>query len=288
MNDNKSNESGDGKSWLQKISQVFNQEPKEKSDILDFLHAAQDKQLLDSVALNIIQGALEVTDMKVRDVMVPRPQMVVVKASQSPEEFLPIITESGHSRFPVIGETIDEILGVLLAKDLLPLILNSNPQRFRLRDLLRPATVIPESKRLSNLLNEFRSTRNHMAVVIDEYGGVSGLVTIEDVLEEIVGDIEDEFDVDEEDAWIRELDEGRFLVNALTPIDEFNEYFDLEFSEEEFDTIGGIVMQHFGRLPERHESVVIAGLKFKVLSADNRRILSLKVTPVSQPAHSAT
>lgn len=279
MTDDNSSDHQESKSWLQKITQVFSNEPKGKEDILNFLKEAQDKQLLDGVVFNIIQGALEVTDMKVRDVMVPRPQMVVVKACQTPEEFLPTITASGHSRFPVIGENYDEILGILLAKDLLPLLLNANLQKFRLRDILRPATVIPESKRLSTLLNEFRSNRNHMAVVIDEYGGVSGLVTIEDVLEEIVGEIEDEFDIDAEDAWIRETEDGRCIVNALTPIDEFNEHFNLEFSDDEFDTIGGIVMQHFGRLPDRHESIEIAGLTFKVLTADNRRIRSLKVSP---------
>ncbi len=279
MNEDKSRDNQENKSWLNKISQVFSSEPKGKDDILAFLQEAQDNQLLDSVAYNIIQGALAVTDMKVREIMVPRPQMVVVKASQSPEEFLPTITQSGHSRFPVVGENYDEILGILLAKDLLPLLLNSNLQKFRIKDILRPATVIPESKRLSTLLDEFRSNRNHMALVIDEYGGVSGLVTIEDVLEEIVGEIEDEYDFDADDALIREMDDGCCIVNALTPIDEFNEHFDLEFSDDEFDTIGGIVMQHFGKLPEPREAIDIAGLKFVVLTSDNRRIRSLQISP---------
>lgn len=278
LNDNL-NDNQDSKTWLERITQVFSSEPKGKEDILAFLKEAQNKHLLDSVVYNIIQGALEVTDMKVREVMVPRPQMVVVKSNQTPEEFLPTITESGHSRFPVIGDSHDEVLGVLLAKDLLPLVLHSSLQRFRIKDILRPVTVIPESKRLSTLLNEFRANRNHMAVVIDEYGGVSGLVTIEDVLEEIVGEIEDEYDIDAEDAQIRQMEDGCCIVNALTPIDDFNDHFSLEFSDDEFDTIGGIVMQHFGRLPERHESIDIAGLTFKVLTADNRRIRSLQVTP---------
>ncbi len=285
MNEEKSQEGQESKSWLTKISQVFSNEPKGKDDILSFLKEAQDNQLIDSVVYNIIQGAVEVTDMKVREIMVPRPQMVVVKASESPEEFLPTITESGHSRFPVIGESYDEILGILLAKDLLPLLLNSNLQKFRIKDILRPATVIPESKRLSTLLDEFRSNRNHMALVIDEYGGVSGLVTIEDVLEEIVGEIEDEYDIDADDALIRRMEDGCCIVNALTPIDDFNEHFDLEFSDDEFDTIGGIVMQHFGRLPERNESISIAGLDFVVLASDNRRIRSLQITPCAGPDH---
>lgn len=279
MNEDQNSTNQDTRSWLERITQLFSSDPKGKEDIVSFLKEALDKQLIERVTFNIIQGALEVTDMKVRDVMVPRPQMVVVKASQTPEEFLPTITESGHSRFPVVGESQDEILGVLLAKDLLPLLLNGNLQKFKIRDVLRPATVIPESKRLTTLLNEFRSNRNHMAVVIDEYGGVSGLVTIEDVLEEIVGEIEDEFDIDADDSQIHETEDGKCIVNALTPIDDFNEHFGLEFSDEEFDTIGGIVMQHFGRLPTRHESIEIAGLKFKVLTADNRRIRSLQVSP---------
>jgi len=264
--------------WLDRLTHLFQGEPRDKADILDFLKVAHENQLIDSVALSITEGALQVTDLKVRDVMIPRPQMVIVKVDQEAEEFLPMIIESGHSRFPVMGDSADEIHGILLAKDLLPQLLNPN-KRIKLKDLLRPATVIPESKRLNALLTEFRTNRNHMAVVVDEYGNISGLITIEDVLEEIVGDIEDEYDIDEEDTFIRELDDGRILVNALTPVDEFNEFFKQEFSEDDFDTIGGIVMQHFGRLPHRNESILIAGLKFKVLTSDNRRIRVLQVSP---------
>jgi len=266
------------KSWLEKITKAFHSEPKTPEDVREFLRQAQDNHLLDNIAFNIIEGAIEISDAQVRDVMIPRPQMTVVKESDTPEEFLPLVIESGHSRFPVIGDNPDEVTGILLAKDLLPLILSNNADKFKVKDVLRAATVIPESKRLTQLLNEFRTNRYHMAVVVDEYGGISGLITIEDVLEEIVGEIEDEFDTDEEDAFIRQIEHGQTLVNALTPIEDFNEHFDLGFSDDEFDTIGGIVMKHFGRLPSRNESVEIADLKFKVLTSDKRRIRMLQVS----------
>ncbi|MEZ5524556.1 MAG: transporter associated domain-containing protein [Pseudomonadales bacterium] len=280
MSDENSSKSQESSSWLDKLSRAFSTEPKNPEDVREFLRQAQDNHLLDSIAFNIIEGAIEISDLQVRDVMIPRPQMVVVKEADSPAEFLPKIIDSGHSRFPVIGDNPDEVVGILLAKDLLPLILSNNAEKFKVKDILRAATVIPESKRLTQLLNEFRTSRYHMAVVVDEYGGISGLITIEDVLEEIVGEIEDEYDTDEEDAFIRPIEHGQTLVNALTPIEEFNEHFNLEFSDEEFDTIGGIVMQHFGRLPSRNESIEIAGLKFKVLTSDKRRIRVLQVAPV--------
>ncbi|MEH6358957.1 MAG: transporter associated domain-containing protein [Pseudomonadales bacterium] len=278
MSDDHSTKSQDSKSWLKKISKAFNHEPKSPHDVREFLRQAQDNHLLDNIAFNIIEGAIEISDLQVRDVMIPRPQMTVVKESDKPEDFLPLIIKSGHSRFPVIGDNPDEIIGILLAKDLLPLILSNNANKFKVKDILRAATVIPESKRLTQLLNEFRTNRYHMAVVVDEYGGISGLITIEDVLEEIVGEIEDEFDTDEEDAFIRPIESGQTLVNALTPIEEFNEHFSLDFSEEEFDTIGGIIMKHFGRLPSRNESIEVAGLNFKVLTSDKRRIRILQVS----------
>ncbi|EGG98241.1 Magnesium and cobalt efflux protein CorC [gamma proteobacterium IMCC2047] len=283
MSDDHSTKSQDPKkSWLDKITQAFSTEPQSPEDVREFLGQALENHLLDNVAFNIIEGAIEISDLQVRDVMIPRPQMTVVKESQSPEEFLPLVIESGHSRFPVIGDNPDEVTGILLAKDLLPLILSNNADKFKVRDVLRAATIIPESKRLTQLLNEFRTNRYHMAVVVDEYGGISGLITIEDVLEEIVGEIEDEYDTDEEDAFIRPIENGQTLVNALTPIEDFNEHFDLEFSDDEFDTIGGIVMKHFGRLPSRNESIEIAGLKFKVLTSDKRRI---RILQVSQAHH---
>lgn len=269
------------KSWLEKITKVFHAEPKTPEDVREFLRQAQDNHLLDNIAFNIIEGAIDISDAQVRDVMIPRPQMTVVKESDTPEDFLSLVIESGHSRFPVIGDNPDEVTGILLAKDLLPLILSNNADKFKVKDVLRAATVIPESKRLTQLLNEFRTNRYHMAVVVDEYGGISGLITIEDVLEEIVGQIEDEFDTDEEDAFIRTIENGLTLVNALTPIEDFNEHFDLGFSDDEFDTIGGIVMKHFGRLPSRNESIEIADLKFKVLTSDKRRIRILQVSPAN-------
>lgn len=283
MSDDHSTKSQDAKkSWLDKITQAFNTEPQSPEDVREFLRQALENHLLDNIAFNIIEGAIEISDLQVRDVMIPRPQMTVVKESQSPEEFLPLVIESGHSRFPVIGDNPDEVTGILLAKDLLPLILSNNADKFKVRDVLRAATIIPESKRLTQLLNEFRTNRYHMAVVVDEYGGISGLITIEDVLEEIVGEIEDEYDTDEEDAFIRPIENGQTLVNALTPIEDFNEHFELDFNDDEFDTIGGIVMKHFGRLPSRNESIEIAGLKFKVLTSDKRRI---RILQVSQAHH---
>ena len=280
MSDDHSTNSQESKSWLEKITRAFSNEPKSLDDVREFLKQAQDNHLLDNIAFNILEGAIEISDLQVRDVMIPRPQMTVVKESDAPEDFLPMIIKSGHSRFPVIGDNPDEIVGILLAKDLLPLILSNNAAKFKIRDILRPATVIPESKRLTQLLNEFRTNRYHMAVIVDEYGGISGLITIEDVLEEIVGEIEDEYDTDEEDAFIHPIEHGLTLVNALTPIEEFNEHFGLDLSDDEFDTIGGIVMQHFGRLPSRNESIEIANFKFKVLTSDKRRIRVLQVSPV--------
>jgi magnesium and cobalt transporter len=218
--------------------------------------------------------------MQVRDIMVPRSQMVCIKAEESLKEFLPSIIESAHSRFPVLGEDQDEVLGVLLAKDLLPLILNETLKDFNVKDLLRAAAFVPESKRLNILLKEFRATRNHMAIVADEFGGIAGIVTIEDVLEQIVGEIEDEHDQDDDDSFIKELDNDVRMVKALTPIDDFNQHFDTKFDEKEFDTIGGIVIQHFGRVPECDEAITINDWRFKVVNGTGRRINLMEVTPI--------
>ena len=268
------------KSWLDKLVQAFVHEPQSRQELLELLREAHSNDVLDIEALSIIEGALQVSDMQVRDIMIPRSQMTTIKATQSPREFLPGVIEAAHSRYPVIGESIDEVLGILLAKDLLPLLLEENTDRFNIKDLLRPATCVPESKRLNVLLKEFRSTRNHMAIVIDEYGGVSGLVTIEDVLEQIVGDIEDEHDVDE-DSYIKPLPSGDYLVKGLTPIEDFNESFDTEFPDEEFDTVGGLVMNAFGHLPKRNEVVELDGFRVRVLNADSRRVHLLRVTVVN-------
>lgn len=264
------------KSWLEKIAQAFAHEPKNRQELLALLRDANQNKLLDNDALAIVEGAIQVSDLKVRDIMIPRSKMVSIKATQQPEEFLPAIIDAAHSRYPVTGENSDEVLGILLAKDLLPLILQ-RPAPLDITQLMRPCTFVPESKRLNVLLKEFRANHNHMAVVIDEYGGVAGLVTIEDVLEQIVGDIEDEHDV-EEDSYIRPLPSGDFIIKALTPIEDFNEYFHTEFSEDEFDTIGGVILNEFGHLPKRNESLEIGRFRFRVVNADSRRLHLLRIT----------
>ncbi|MCF6751341.1 HlyC/CorC family transporter [Pseudomonas stutzeri] len=265
------------KSWLEKLTQAFVHEPKTRQDLLDILREAHQNKLLDNEALAIVEGAIQVADLQVRDIMVPRSQVISIRADQSPRDFLPAVISAAHSRYPVVGESLDEIIGVLLAKDLLPLILREEQHDFDIKELLRPATFVPESKRLNVLLREFRANHNHMAIVIDEYGGVAGLVTIEDVLEQIVGDIEDEHDV-EEDSYIRPLPSGDFLVKALTPIDSFNEFFGSEFPDDEFDTVAGLVMSTFGHLPKRNEITEIDGFRIRVLNADSRRVHMLRVS----------
>ncbi|MDR8017827.1 HlyC/CorC family transporter [Ectopseudomonas guguanensis] len=273
--------SNEQKSWFNKLTQAFAHEPRNRQELLEVLREAHQNKLLDSEALAIVEGAIQVADLQVRDIMVPRSQMISIKANQSPREFLPAIIDAAHSRYPVVGESLDDVIGILLAKDLLPLILQGEQPNFNIKDLLRPATFVPESKRLNVLLREFRANHNHMAVVIDEYGGVAGLVTIEDVLEQIVGDIEDEHDV-EEDGYIKPLPSGDYLIKALTPIDSFNETFDSEFSDDEYDTVGGLVMNAFGHLPKRNEVTEIGEFRFRVLNADSRRIHLLRLTPVNR------
>lgn len=273
--------SNEQKSWINKLTQAFAHEPRNRQELLEVLREAHQNKLLDSEALAIVEGAIQVADLQVRDIMVPRSQMISIKASQTPREFLPAIIDAAHSRYPVVGESLDDVIGILLAKDLLPLILQGEQPNFNIKDLLRPATFVPESKRLNVLLREFRANHNHMAVVIDEYGGVAGLVTIEDVLEQIVGDIEDEHDV-EEDGYIKPLPSGDYLIKALTPIDSFNETFDSQFSDDEYDTVGGLVMSAFGHLPKRNEVTEIGEFRFRVLNADSRRIHLLRLTPVSR------
>jgi len=276
--DSSGNEAGD-KTLLEKLGQLFSSEPRSRSDLEDVLAVAAENEVIDEDARSIIEGAMQVSDMQARDIMIPRAQMVVIKAESTLEEILPQIIRAAHSRYPVIGEHPDDILGILLAKDLLPEILNKEHSEFRVENLLRPTVVVPESKRLNVLLREFRENRNHMAIVIDEYGGVAGLVTIEDVLEEIVGEIEDETDA-ETDRFIRKISDDDFFVKALTPIDEFNDYFHTHFSDEEFDTIGGLVIQAFGHMPTRNEVATIENFEFKVINADQRKIHSLRMRPL--------
>lgn len=270
------NDSGHS-SWIGKLKEVFTDSVESTEKLIEVLRKAQRNKVLDSDALSIIEGALQVSDMQVRDIMIPRSQVVSVTANATPQDILPIVIEAQHSRFPVIGENIDEVLGILLAKDLLPLVLEQQNRRFDIKDVMRPATFVPESKRLNVLLKEFRENRNHMAIVIDEYGDLAGLCTIEDVLEQIVGEIEDETDTDDDEVFIKPLEDGHFTVKALTPIDEFNSFFRSHFQEEDFDTIGGLVLSEFGRIPQRDDSVRLGDFLFKVLSADNRQIRLLHV-----------
>ena len=259
---------------------MFSSEPKDREELTAILREAQERNLFDSSALTMIEGVLQVSELQVRDIMIPRSQMKVVEEEHCVQDMLPTIIESAHSRFPVIGDSRDEVVGVLLAKDLLRFLSEKNTEEFNIRDILRSAFIVPESKRLNILLNEFRNTRNHMAIIVDEYGGVSGLVTIEDVLEQIVGDITDEHDL-EEDKYITYSEDDKYaLVKALAPIEDVNEYFKSSFNEGEFDTIGGLVTNNFGRVSKRNETIVIDGFKFEVISADSRRLHLLKVTRV--------
>ena len=284
MNDDASTNSQDKRSWLDKLSFFLSDRPSNREELLERIRQAEEDQILDREALDTIEGALQMSHMQVRDIMVPRPQMAVVKADQSTQEFMQTITETSHSRFPVIGESPDEVLGILLAKDLLPLAFAKQMDNFDLNAMLRKPIFVPESKRLSILLNEFRTNRYHMAIVLDEYGGVAGLVTIEDVLEQIVGEIEDETDAEEDDGNIRPFADKGFLVKALTTIDDFNAHFGTYYDETEFDTIGGIITQQFGHLPAKDESIQVGDLNFHILAADNRRILLMQVNPISTDA----
>jgi hemolysin (HlyC) family protein len=280
MSEERSHSEASEKSWIDKIALLFSSEPRTKGDLEGVLEIASENELIDEDARNIMEGAMQVSDMQARDIMVPRAQMKVIKVECSLEEALPQIIESAHSRYPVVGDGSDDVMGILLAKDLLPQILEPEHENFAIEDLLRPTVVVPESKRLNVLLREFRENRNHMAIVIDEYGGVAGLVTIEDVLEEIVGEIEDETDA-QADRFIRKISNADFLVKALTPIDDFNEYFECEFSDEEFDTIGGLVTHAFGHMPARNEMTTIDKFEFKVINADQRKIHSLRMRPLA-------
>jgi magnesium and cobalt transporter len=266
--------------WLKRLTQGLGSEPQDRAELVAVLREASERGLVDADALTMLEGVLEVGDLKVRDIMVPRAQMVFVRRSEPAARILPIVVESGHSRVPVMDEDRDDIVGILLAKDLLRLYTVQSRERFDIREYMRPAVFVPESKRLDVLLREFRRSRNHMAIVVDEYGGVAGLCTIEDVIEQIVGDIDDEFDV-EEDLNIRRDAERQFTVRGVTRIDEFNEYFGAHLSEEEgVDTIAGLLMKQLGRLPRRGESASIDGFEFRVLRADRRRIDALRVDSV--------
>src|SRR3954471_16097544 len=260
---------------LERLSAFLTREPEDREDLVALLRGAYERRLLDGDALSMIEGVLSVSETTVRDIMIPRAQMDCVSIDDAPAEFIPLIVDTKHSRFPVIGESKDDVVGILLAKELLGYY--ANPDGFVLREILRPAVFVPESKRLNVLLREFRANRNHIAIVVDEYGGVSGLVTIEDVLEQIVGDIEDEYDFDESEDNIIPEAGGRFRVKAQTEIEDFNAQFGTHYDEEDQDTIGGLVLKQFGRMPKRGDQLAVDNLSFRVLRADSRRLHLLLV-----------
>jgi len=262
-------------SLLERLGAWLAREPEDREELIELLRTCYERNLLDADALAMIEGVLQVSEMQARDIMVPRAQMDVIDIRESPDQFTPMVIQTGHSRFPVFGENKDDVIGILLAKDLLRHY--AGEEEFNVRDMLRPAVFIPGSKPLNVLLKEFRKNRNHMAIVVDEYGGVSGLVTIEDVIEQIVGDIEDEYDFDDVEDKIVPEKGGQYRVKALTEIADFNAAFGTRYNDQEFDTIGGLVLSRFGRVPKRGEQLSFDGLSFRVLRADSRRLHLLQV-----------
>lgn len=262
-------------SWIKRLSKLF-VEPQDQEQLIELLRSASQRHIMDAEALSIVEGALSVSQMQARDIMIPRSQVVMVSRNASAAEMLQVMTETAHSRFPVVDDDRDDVIGILLAKDVLSAVVANEKFEFDLREILRPAVFIPESKRLNVLLREFRARRNHMAIVVDEYGGVAGIVTIENVLEQIVGEIEDEHDVDD-DAPILKRDDTTYMVKALTEVEDFNEHFELGWSDDDFDTVGGYVVNQFGHLPKRGETITIDRLQFTVVRADNRRVHLLEM-----------
>jgi len=269
---------------LERLSNFLLREPEDREQLVELLHGAYENSLMDADSLAMIEGVLQVSEMQVRDIMIPRSQMDVIDITDPPETFIPHVIETAHSRFPVIEDNKNDVIGILLAKDLLRYYAGED---FDVRDMLRPAVFIPEAKRLNILLKEFRSNRNHIAIVVDEYGGVAGMVTIEDVLEQIVGDIEDEYDYDEDEDNIIQNADGQYRVKALTEIADFNETIGTSFSDEEFSTIGGLVVNQFGHLPKRGDEITFEGLHVKVLRADSRRVHSMMIEVLPETTDSA-
>ena len=272
------------KSWLDRLSQMFQGEPQNQEELVEFIQDAEDRDLIDQYTKDMIHGVLNVSRKRVRDIMIPRAQMVVLEKNHTIAHAVTIITDSAHSRFPVINEDKDNIEGMLLAKDLIPLLGNENVDNKLIKDIIRPCIIVPESKKVDVLLREFRAKRYHMAIVVDEYGGVSGLVTIEDILEEIVGEIEDEYAGDEEILEdIKKVGKQVYSIQALTTVEDFNHYFDSQLEESDVDTIGGLVSKAFGHLPKRGEEIIVEGYQFKVINADSRRLVQLQVkVPTTQ------
>lgn len=276
----KNQSTNDSTPWFDQLRKFLTREPKDRQALIEILRKSEDRNLLDPDVLMMIEGALHVSELRVSDIMVPKVQMTVIKNDVSLQDIIQTVVDSGHSRFPVIGDDANDILGILLAKDLLLYFANTDDEEFDIKDAMRPAVFIPESKRLNVLLRDFRAKHNHMAIVVDEYG-VAGLVTIEDVLEEIVGEIEDETDIDE-DENIMPHGKNRYTVKAITPIEEFNKTFNTDLSDDEYDTIGGLVIDAFGHLPKRGEMIEIADFNIKVLKSDQRRIQLLRFAKSNQ------
>jgi magnesium and cobalt transporter len=270
--------------WLQKLRSVFCFYPQDRTQLTELLRNLESRNLIDPESLLMIEGALQVSEMQVRDIMVPRAEMAYAEADAPLKTLLPAVIDSGHSRLPILDTKTDQVVGILLAKDLLGYSMNDSGHGFVMKDIARHPVFVPESKRLNVLLREFRKSRNHLAIVVDEYGRTAGLVSIEDVIEQIVGDIADEYDVEDED-FIKRHRDNRYMVKSRTPIEAFNEYFETDFDDAEFDTIGGLVLKAFGRLPVRGESIEYGGFMFRVLRADKRRISLLRVTRLPTVAH---
>lgn len=270
------------RTWMERLSTFLAREPTNREQLMEVLRDAESRNVVSGEMLGMLERILQVSEMQVREIMVPKSQMVVIEKDSSIDDLLAIVLDSGHSRFPITDPVNGEITGILLAKDLLKYYENKDKVEFNLAAFTRPATFTAQSKRLDILLREFRVNRNHIAIVLDEYGHVEGLVTIEDVLEQIVGEIEDEYDIDEDDAYIKKHSDNSFIVKAQTPIDDFNEYFKTDFSDEEFDTIGGILLQKFGHLPKRGETIKLKNWRFKVLHSDSRRIYLVEVKSVKK------
>jgi magnesium and cobalt transporter len=263
------------KSWIDKISHLLTGEPQDLEDLLEILREARSNRLLDTDALSMIEGVLQVSQMRVRDIMIPRVQMVVIPRDAELETILPLAVEFGHSRFPVIEEDRAKVVGILMAKDLLAhALVNKN---LKVEEIMRPANIVPESKRLNVLLKEFRTNRNHMAIVVDEYGQAAGLVTIEDVLEQIVGEIEDEYDDEDDEEYISQRNDNEYMIKALTPIEDFDEYFSTQLATDEYDTVGGFIVNQLEHMPKKGESLVVDKLRFEVIRADNRRLHLIKL-----------
>lgn len=282
MTDHENKEMHKSRSWLERLTSLLLREPHDREELMKILRDAEERNVISNEIVGMMERILQVAEMQVREVMIPKVQMVILQNNATLAELLPIVIESGHSRFPIMDSNSEDIIGILLAKDLIKYCFKDEAESFKIADIMRPAFFTTQSKRLDILLKEFRINRNHLAIVIDEYGHVAGLVTIEDVLEQIVGEIEDEYDIQEEGSFIKKLEDDCYIIKASTLIEDFNQYFKTNFSDAEFDTIGGIVLKNLGHLPQRGETVKISPFRFKVLHSDNRRLYLLEMKPLKK------